>query len=166
MFIKWDAWCMQLRVITKYVCFYILIFICFVIHLIIYVFAFFRWVVNSCKPYLSHTLLMILCKSMLESFSFQPWALDLLPVKFSHVMVDCSFSSALSNENKCFSTIYYVLVIYENLWIPLLDTGKSMVKKKPEGHPLIIKLLLSLWLLYKNYINKDWLLNSIKLNWH
>ncbi len=27
------------------------------------------------------------------------------------------------------------------------------VKKKPEGHPLIIKLLLSLWLLYKNYIN-------------
>ncbi len=29
----------------------------------------------------------------------------------------------------------------------------SMVKKKLEGHPLIIKLLLSLWLLYKNYIN-------------
>ncbi len=39
---------MQLRVITKYVCFYILIFICLVKHLIIYVFAFFRWVVNSC----------------------------------------------------------------------------------------------------------------------
>ncbi len=37
--------------------------------------------------------------------------------------------------------------------IPLSDTGKSMVKTKPEGHPLIIKLLLSLWLLYKNYIN-------------
>ncbi len=27
----------------------------------------------------------------------------------------------------------------------LSDTGKSMVKKNPEGHPLIIKLLLSLW---------------------
>ncbi len=37
--------------------------------------------------------------------------------------------------------------------IPLSDTVKSMVKKKPEGHPLIIKLLLSLWLLYKNDIN-------------
>ncbi len=37
--------------------------------------------------------------------------------------------------------------------IQLSDTGKSMVEKKPEGQPLIIKLLLSLWLLYKNYIN-------------
>ncbi len=83
---------MQLRVITNYVCFYILIFICLVIHLIIYVFAFFRWVLRSCKPYLSHTLLMILCKSMLESFSFRPWTLDLPPVKYSYVMVDCSFS--------------------------------------------------------------------------
>ncbi len=35
----------------------------------------------------------------------------------------------------------------------LSDTGKSMAKKKPEGHSLIIKLILSLWLLYKNYIN-------------
>ncbi len=68
-------------------------------------------------------------------------------------MADCSFSLALCTENKCFSTIYYVLVGYENLGIPLSDTGKSKVKKKPEGHPLIIKLLLSLWLLYKNYIN-------------
>ncbi len=56
---------------------------------------------------------------------------------------------ALCTENKCFSTIYDVLVGYENLGIQLSDTGK----KKPEGHPLIIKLLLSLWLLYKNYIN-------------
>ncbi len=80
-------------------------------------------------------------------------------------MADCSFSLALCTENKYFSTIYYVLVEYENLEIPLSATGKAMVKKKPEGHPLIIKLLLSLWLLYKNYINyKYWLLNSIKLN--
>ncbi len=78
-------------------------------------------------------------------------------------MADCSFSLALYTENKCFSTIYYVLVRYENLGIQLSDTGKSMVTMKPEGHPLIIKLLLSLWLLYKNYINKYWLLNSIKL---
>ncbi len=125
----------------------------FVIHLIIYVFAFFRWVVSSCKPYLSYTLLMILCKSMLKSFSFRPWALDLLPVKCWYVMVDCSFSLVLCTENKCLSTIYYILVGYENLGIPLSDNGKSMVKKKSERHPLIIKLLLSLWLLYKNYIN-------------
>ncbi len=105
-----------------------------VIHLIIYVFAFFRWVVSSCKPYLSHTLLRILCKSMLKSFSFRPWALDLLPVKCSYVMAYCSFSLALCTENKFFSTIYYVLVGYENLGIPLSDTGTSMVKKKPEGH--------------------------------
>ncbi len=130
---------MQLRVITNYVCFYILIFICLFIHLIIYAFAFIRWVLSSCKPHLSHThLLRILCKSMLESFSFRPWALDRLPVKCSYVMADCSFSWALCTENKCFS---------------LSDTGKSKVKKKPEGHPPIIQLLLSLWLLYKNYIN-------------
>ncbi len=64
-------------------------------------------------------------------------------------MVDCTFSLALWTANKWFSKIYYVLVGYENLGIPLTDTGKSMVKRKPEGHPLIIKLLLSLWLLYK-----------------
>ncbi len=144
---------MPLRVITNYVCFYILIVICLVIHLIIFVFAFFRWVLSSCKPYLSHALLRILGKSMFESFSFRPSALDLLPVKCSYVMADCSFSLAVCTENKCFSTIYDVLVGYENLGIPLSDTGKSMVRKKPEGHPLIIKLLLSLWLSYKNYIN-------------
>ncbi len=94
-----------------------------------------------------------MCKSMLESFSFRPIALDLLPVKCSYVTADCSFSLALCTENKCFSTIYYVLVGHKNMWIPLSDTGKSMVKMKPERHPLIIKLLLSLWLLYKNYIN-------------
>ncbi len=133
MFIKWDTWCMQLRVITNYFCFYILIFICLVIHLIIYVFAFFRCVVSSCNPNLSHTLLMILCKSMFESFSFRPWALDRLPVRCSYVMADCSFSLALCTENKCFSTIYYVLVGYENLGIPLSDTIKSMVKKTLKG---------------------------------
>ncbi len=90
---------------------------------------------------------------MLESFSFRPSVLDLLPVKCSYVTADSSFSLALCTENKCLSTIYYVLVGYENLGIPLSDTGKYMVKKKSEGHPLIIKLLLSLWLLYKNYIN-------------
>ncbi len=151
-FIKWDTWCRQLRVITNYVCFYIPIFICLVIHLIIYPFAFFRWVVSICKTYLSHTLLMILCKGMLKSFGFRPWALDLLPVKCSYIMVDRSFSLALCTENKCFSTIYYVLVGYENFGIPLSDTDKSMVRMKPEGHPPIIKLLLSLWLLYKSYI--------------
>ncbi len=144
---------MQLRVITNYVCFYNLIFICLVIHLIIYIFAFFRWVVSSCKPYRCHTLLMILGKRLLESFSFIPCPLDQLPVKCSYIMADCSFSLALCTENKCFFTIYYVLVGYENLGILLSDTGKSMVKMKTKGRPLIIKLLLSLWLLYKNYIN-------------
>ncbi len=57
-------------------------------------------------------------------------------------MADCSFSLARCTENKCFSTIYYVLVGYEILGISLSDTGKSMV----------IKLLLSLWLLYKNIL--------------
>ncbi len=75
-------------------------------------------------------------------------------------MADCSFSLALCTENKCFSTIYYILVGYENLGIPLAVTGISMVKKKPEGHPLIIKLLLSLWLLYKYYINYYYLLED------
>ncbi len=70
-----------------------------------------------------------------------------------YVMVDCSFSLALFTENKCFPTIYYLLVGYENLEIPLSDTSKSMVKRKLKVCPLIIKLLLSLWLLYKNYIN-------------
>ncbi len=124
-----------------------------VINLIIYASAFFWWVVSSCKLYLTHTLLMVLCKGMLESFIFRPWALDLLPVKCSYFMVDCSFSLALCTENKCFSTIYYVLLGHENLGILLSDTCKYMVKMKPEGHPLIIKLLLSLWLLYENYIN-------------
>ncbi len=50
-------------------------------------------------------------------------------------MADCSFSLALCTENKCFSTIYYVLVGHDNLWIPLSDTGKSMVKTKSEEHP-------------------------------
>ncbi len=118
---------MQLRVITNYVCFYILIFICLVIYLIIYVFAFCRCVLSICKPYLSHTLLMVLCKSMFESFSFRPRALDLLPVKCSYVMADCSFSLALCTENKCFSRIYYVLVGYQILGIPLSDIRKSMV---------------------------------------
>ncbi len=59
-------------------------------------------------------------------------------------MDDCSFSLAICTENKCFFTIYYVLVGHKNLGIPLSDTGKSMVIKKAEGHPLIIKLLLSL----------------------
>ncbi len=148
MFINWDVWCMQLKVITNYVCFYILIFICLVIHLIIYVFAFFRWVVTSCKPYLSHTLLMIFCKSMFESFSFRAWYLDLLPVKCSYVMVDCSFSLSFCTENKNFSTIYYVLVRYEHLGIPLSDTGKSMVKKKLKG----IHWLSSYYCHYDYYI--------------
>ncbi len=110
-----------------------------------------RWVVSSCKPYLSHTLLMISCKNMLESFSFRPSALDLLHVKCSYVMADCSFSLALCTENKCFSTIYYILVGYENLGIPLSDTGKSMVKKKPEGHPLWNWKINVLVLISKNW---------------
>ncbi len=138
---------------TMFVFTFLYVYVWLYINLIIYVFAFFRWVVSSCKPYLSHTLFIILCKSMFESFSFRPWALNQLPVKCSYVIADCSFSLALCTENKCFSTIYYVPVGYENLGIPLSDTSKSMAKTKPERHPLIIKLLLSLWLLYKNYIN-------------
>ncbi len=68
-------------------------------------------------------------------------------------MAECSFSLALGTENEYFPTIYYLLLGYENLEIPLSHTSKSMVKKKPIVDPLIIKLLLSLWLLYKNYIN-------------
>ncbi len=49
--------------------------------------------------------------------------------------------------------MYYVLVGFENLGIPLLDTNKSMVKRKPKVHPLIIKLLLSLWLLLRIIYN-------------
>ncbi len=70
-------------------------------------------------------------------------------------MADCPFSLALCTENKCFPTIYYLLVGYENLGIPLSDTSKSMVKRKSTVCPLIIKLLLSLWLLLriiKNYL--------------
>ncbi len=140
---------MQLRVITNYFCFYILIFIWLAIHSFIYVCAFFRCVVSSCNPYLSHTIFMILCKSMFESFSFSPWALDLPPVKYSYVMADCSFSLALCTVNKCFPTLYYVLVGFQILGIPLSDTSKSMVKRKAKGRPLIIKLLLSLWLLLR-----------------
>ncbi len=70
--------------------------------------------------------------------------------------VDYSFSLALCTENKCFPTIYYVLVGLQNLGIPLSDTSKSMVKRKLKVRPLIIKLLLSLWLLLRiiyNYYN-------------
>ncbi len=45
-------------------------------------------------------------------------------------MADCSFSLALCTENKCFPTIYYLLVGYENLEIALSDTSTSMVKGK------------------------------------
>ncbi len=64
-------------------------------------------------------------------------------------MSDCSFSIALCTENKCFPTLYYVLVGFKILRIPLSDTSKSMVKRKAKGCPLIIKLLLPLWLLLK-----------------
>ncbi len=70
-----------------------------------------------------------------------------------YVMIYCSFSLAFCTENKCFPTIYYLLVEYENLRIPLSDTGKSMVKKKAKVCPLIIKLLLSLWLLLRIIYN-------------
>ncbi len=53
-------------------------------------------------------------------------------------MAYCSFSLALCTENKCFTTIYYVLVGYENLGIPLSDIGKYMVKKKAEEYPLML----------------------------
>ncbi len=113
MFIKWDTWCIQAIESDHKLClFYILIFICLVIHLIIYVFAFFRWVVSRCKPYLSHTVLMILCKSMLESFSFRPWALDMLPVKCSYVMVDCLFSLALCTENK-YASLQFIMYLWD-----------------------------------------------------
>ncbi len=72
-------------------------------------------------------------------------------------MADCSFSLALRTENKCFPTLYYVLVGFEILGIPLSDTIKSMVKRNAKGHPLILKLLLSLWLLSRiiyNYYSK------------
>ncbi len=66
-----------------------------------------------------------------------------------YVMADCSFSLALCTENKCVPTIYYLLVIYENLGISVSDTSKSMVRRKPKVCRLIIKLLLSLWLLIR-----------------
>ncbi len=101
-------------------------------------------------------------------YSHLVWDYWLLPVKCIYVMTDCSFSLALCTENKCFPTLYYILVGFEILRIPLSDTSKSMVKRKAKGYPLIIKLLLSLWLLLRiiyYYYYKYWLLNSIKLNW-
>ncbi len=62
-------------------------------------------------------------------------------------MADCSFSLALCTENKCFPILYYIHVGFEILGIQLSDTSKSIVKRKVKGCPLIIKLLLSLWLL-------------------
>ncbi len=67
-------------------------------------------------------------------------------------MVDCSFSLAFCTENKCFHKIYYLFVGYEHLGIPLSDTSKSMVKRKPKVCLLIIKLLLS-WLLLQIIFN-------------
>ncbi len=64
-------------------------------------------------------------------------------------MAGCSFSLAPCTENKCLPTLYYVLVGFEIFGISLSDTSKSMVKRKAKGRPLIIKLLLSLWLLLR-----------------
>ncbi len=58
-----------------------------------------------------------------------------------------------ATENKCFPTLYYALVGFEVLGIPLSDTSTSMVKRKAKGHPLIIKLLLLLWLLLRIIYN-------------
>ncbi len=68
-------------------------------------------------------------------------------------MADCSFSLALFTDNKCFPTFYYVLVGFEILGIRLTDISKSMVKRKAKGHLLIVKLLLSLWLLLRIIYN-------------
>ncbi len=68
-------------------------------------------------------------------------------------MADCSFSLALCTEHKSFSTLYYVFVGIEILGIPLSDTSKSMIKRKAKGRPLIIKLLLSLWVLLRIIYN-------------
>ncbi len=74
-------------------------------------------------------------------------------------MEDCSFSLAHCTENQCFPTLYYVLVGFNILGIPLSDISKSMVKRKANGHALIIKLLLSLWLLlriiYNYYVHNE-----------
>ncbi len=67
--------------------------------------------------------------------------------------IDYSFSLALYTENQCFPTIYYVLVRYENLGIPLSDTSKYMAKRKPKVYLLIVKLSLSLWLLLRIIFN-------------
>ncbi len=108
---------------------------------------------------------------MFESFSFRPstvshtrwqvtpychlvWdTIDCYLLNAHICYVDCSFSLALCTENKCFTTLYYVLVGFENLGIRLSDTSKSMVKGKPKGCPLIIKLLLSIWLLVRIIYN-------------
>ncbi len=112
---------------------YSYIFICLVILLIIYIFASFRWVLRSCKPYQSHTQLMILCKSMWHIFSFRPSALDLFPVKCTYVMVDCSFSLALCTENKCFPT--FIMYLWDTkTWEYHCQTLVDLwLKKKPEG---------------------------------
>ncbi len=68
-------------------------------------------------------------------------------------MVDCSFSLALCTENMCYPKLYYALVGFEILGIPLSGTSKSMVKRKAKGCPLIIKLLLLLWLLLRIIYN-------------
>ncbi len=89
------------------------LYLCLVIHLIIYVFAFFRWVVNSCKTYLSHTLLMFLCKSMFECFSFRPWNVDLLSVKCSYVMADCSFSLLFALKTN--ASLQFIMYLWDTL---------------------------------------------------
>ncbi len=80
-------------------------------------------------------------------------------------MADCSFGLALCTENKCFPTLYYLLVGFTILGIPLSDTSKSMIERKTKGCPLIIKLLLSLWLLLRTIYNyyKYWLLNIVAI---
>ncbi len=62
--------------------------------------------------------------------------------------VDCSFGLTLCTENKCFPTIYYVLVELENLAIPLSDTSKSMVKSVSTDYQVIIVIMV----IIKNYL--------------
>ncbi len=49
-------------------------------------------------------------------------------------MADCSVSLALYTENQCFPTIYYLIVGYENLGIPLSDVMSKSKKLKFISH--------------------------------
>ncbi len=67
-------------------------------------------------------------------------------------MADCSFSLALCTENKCFPTLYYVLVGFKILEIPLSDTSKSRVKEESQRASTVYQVIIVIMVIIKNYL--------------